>query len=123
MNFYIDLLRVFVNLVVHILYAISRRGHGCLCCLLHSVDKRQKPGQPAQLSTDEVQRENKKKSRLRARFSAPIQTGCGAHSASSTIGTGSLSRRQSGRDVALTTHPDLRVPISQSKCFGAGNRQ
>jgi len=40
-----------------------------------------------------------------ARFSAPIQTGPGSHTASYTMGTGSLSGGQSGRGVALTTHP------------------
>jgi len=36
-----------------------------------------------------------------ARFSAPIQMGPGAHTASYTMGTGS------SRGVALTTHPPL----------------
>jgi hypothetical protein len=35
-------------------------------------------------------------------FSAPIENGPGAHPASCTLGTGSLSRRQSGRGVTLT---------------------
>ena len=39
-----------------------------------------------------------------ARFSAQVQTGPGAHTASYTIGTGSIPG-QSGRDVTLTTHP------------------
>ena len=38
-------------------------------------------------------------------FSAPVQAGPGAHPASYTRGIGSLCRRYSGRDVALTTHP------------------
>jgi hypothetical protein len=38
-----------------------------------------------------------------ARFSAPVQTGPGAHLASYTMGTGSC-RGQSGRGVTLTTH-------------------
>jgi hypothetical protein len=38
-------------------------------------------------------------------FSAPFQTGLGAHPVTYTVGTGSLSRRYSGRSVALTTHP------------------
>jgi hypothetical protein len=36
-----------------------------------------------------------------ARFSAAVQTGPGAHPASCTVGTGSLHRGQTGRDVAL----------------------
>ena len=40
-----------------------------------------------------------------AGFSAPVQTGPGAHPAPYTTGTGSLSREQSGRGVGLPTHP------------------
>jgi hypothetical protein len=40
-----------------------------------------------------------------ARFSAPIHTGPAAHPASYKMDTWSLSRGQSGRGVALTTHP------------------
>jgi hypothetical protein len=40
-----------------------------------------------------------------SRFFAPIQTGPGAHQPSYTMGTGSPPRRQSGRNLALTTHP------------------
>jgi len=51
-------------------------------------------------------------SRWGARFSAPVQTGPGAHPASCTMGTGSLPRVKSGRGVTLTTHP-LLVPWSR----------
>jgi hypothetical protein len=44
-------------------------------------------------------------SRWEAKFSVPVQTDHGAHPASFTMITGSLSRGQSGRGVALTTHP------------------
>jgi hypothetical protein len=44
---------------------------------------------------------------VEVRFHAPVQTGPGAHPASYTIGTGSLSQGYSGRCVALTTHPHL----------------
>jgi hypothetical protein len=50
-------------------------------------------------------------SRWGERFSAPVQTGLGAHPASCTIGTGSIPRVKSGRSVTLTTHPIL-VPWS-----------
>jgi hypothetical protein len=43
-------------------------------------------------------------SRWGVRFSAPVSTGSGAHPASYSMGTGSLSRGESGRNVALTTH-------------------
>jgi len=46
-------------------------------------------------------------SRWTARFSAPVQTGPGAHPASCTTCTGSLSRELSGRGVALNIHPHL----------------
>ena len=40
-----------------------------------------------------------------ARFSAPVQTGPGAHPASCTMCTGSFPGVKSGRDVTLTLHP------------------
>ena len=46
-----------------------------------------------------------------ARFSAPVQSGPGAHSASCTMGTGFLPEVKSGRGVTLTPHP-LLVPQS-----------
>jgi len=48
-------------------------------------------------------------SRGEARFSAPVQTGSGAHPASYTTGTGSFPVVKSGRGVTLTPHP-LLVP-------------
>jgi hypothetical protein len=53
-------------------------------------------------------------SRLDARFSAPVQTGPGAHPASCTMGTGSFPRVESGRCVTLTPHP-LLVPRSKNR--------
>ena len=50
-------------------------------------------------------------SRWGARFSAPVQTGPGAHPASCTMGTGSFPGVKSGRGVTLTPHPFL-VPWS-----------
>ena len=47
-----------------------------------------------------------------ARFSAPVQTGPGAHPASCTRGTGSFLGVKSGRGVTLTSHPFL-VPWSR----------
>jgi len=44
-----------------------------------------------------------------ARFSVPVQTGPGAHPASSTMCTGSLPGVKSGQGVTLTPHP-LLVP-------------
>ena len=45
-----------------------------------------------------------------ARFSAPVQTGPGAHPASCTMSTGSFRWVNSGRGVTLTPHP-LLVPL------------
>jgi len=45
-----------------------------------------------------------------ARFSAPVQTGPGAHPASCTMGTGSFPGVKSGRGMTLTPHP-LLVPL------------
>jgi hypothetical protein len=44
------------------------------------------------------------------RFSAPVQTGPGAHPASCTTGTGSFPVVKSGRGVTLTPH-HLLVPL------------
>jgi hypothetical protein len=38
-------------------------------------------------------------------FSAPVQTGPGAHPASCTMGTGSFPGVESSRGVTLTPHP------------------
>ena len=51
-------------------------------------------------------------SRWGARFSAPVQTGPGAHPASCKMGTGSFLGVRCGRDVTLTSHP-LLVPRSK----------
>ena len=45
-----------------------------------------------------------------ARFSAPVQTGFGAHTASCTMGTGSFPGVKSGRGVTLTPY-SLLVPL------------
>jgi hypothetical protein len=47
----------------------------------------------------------KKKNPDGARFSAPLQTGSGAHPASCTMGTGSFLGVEIGRGVTLTPHP------------------
>ena len=51
-------------------------------------------------------------SRWGARFSAPVQTGPGAHPASCTMGTGYFPGVKSGRGVTLTSHA-LLVPCSR----------
>jgi len=49
-----------------------------------------------------------------ARFSAPVQTDPGAHTASCTMGTGSFPGAKSGQGLLLTTHP-LLVPWSRKR--------
>ena len=49
---------------------------------------------------------------MEARFSAPVQTGPGAHPAYCTMGTGSFPGVKNGRGVLLTPHP-LLVPWSR----------
>jgi hypothetical protein len=49
-----------------------------------------------------------------ARFSAPVQTGTGAHPACCTMGTGPFPGVESGRGVTLTPHP-LLVPRSKNR--------
>jgi hypothetical protein len=49
---------------------------------------------------------------MKVRFSAPVQTGPGAHPASCTMGTGSFPGAKSGRGVTLSHHP-LLVPRSR----------
>ena len=51
-------------------------------------------------------------SRWGARFSAPVQTGPGAHQATCTMCTGSFPGVKSGRGVTLTPHP-LLMPWSR----------
>jgi hypothetical protein len=48
-----------------------------------------------------------------ARFSAPFQTGPGAHPTCCTMGTGSFPGVESGRGVTLTPH-SLLVPRSKN---------
>jgi len=50
-------------------------------------------------------------SRWGGRYSAPVQTGPGAHPALCTTGTGSFPGFKSGRGVTMTPHP-LLVPWS-----------
>ena len=46
---------------------------------------------------------------VKARFSAPVQTGPGSHSASYAMGTGSFPGVKSGRGVKLTSPPSSAV--------------
>jgi len=46
-------------------------------------------------------------------FSPPVRNVPGAYSASDTVGTTYLSRGQSGRSVALTTHPHLAPKLKK----------
>jgi hypothetical protein len=50
----------------------------------------------------------------KARSSAPVQTGPGSHPPATTMGNGSLSRRYSGRGVALTNYPHLAPKLKKA---------
>jgi len=50
-------------------------------------------------------------------FPHPVQTDPGAHPASYTMGTGSLSRGQNGRGVALTIHIHLVPKLRKSRAI------
>ena len=52
-----------------------------------------------------------------ARFSAPVQTGPGAHPASCTIGTGSFPGVKSGRGVTLTPHLYLVALVMKEQSY------
>ena len=52
-------------------------------------------------------------SRLWAIFSPPVETGPGAHPAFYTMGTGSPSRKYSGRGVTLTNHSHLALRLKK----------
>jgi hypothetical protein len=69
------------------------------------------PGSPVGIATDYGLDGPGIESRWGARFSAPVQTGPGAHPASCTMGTGSFPGVKCGRGVLLTTHI-LLVPRS-----------
>jgi len=58
----------------------------------------------------DIQADRRSRSRWGVRFSAPVQTGPGAHPTFCTMGTGSSPGIKSGRVVTLTPHP-LLVPL------------
>ena len=57
------------------------------------------------------------KSRLGVRFTAPVQTGLGAHSASCTMGTGSFRGVKSGWGMTLTPRPPLVLWSRKSRAI------
>ena len=57
------------------------------------------------------------KSQWEARFSAPVQTGPGAHPASCTMGTGSFPGVKCDRGVTLTTHSLLAPRSCKSRAI------
>ena len=74
------------------------------CIVLHKIFNRYSDWLRAGRSGDWIP--------MGARFSAPVQTGPGAHPASCKMGTGSYPGANSGRGVTLTTHA-LLVPWSR----------
>jgi hypothetical protein len=78
-------------------------------CFVFILERR--PGSSVGIATDYGLDGPMMESRWGARFSAPVQTGPGAHPASCTMGTESFPGVNCGRGVLLTTHP-LLVPMS-----------
>jgi hypothetical protein len=76
------------------------------------------PGSSVGITTDYGAGRSGDRIPVRARFSAPVQCGSGAHPASctSTMGTGSFPGVESGRGVTLTPHP-LLVPRSKTRAI------
>jgi len=68
---------------------------------------RRGPGSVVGIATDYALDGPGIESRWGARFSAPVQTGPGAHTASCTMGTGSFPGVKSGRGLTLTPYPFL----------------
>jgi len=56
-------------------------------------------------------------SRWGSRFSAPVETGPGAHPASCKVGNGSFPGVKSGRGVTLTAHPLLLPWLRKSRAI------
>ena len=85
----------------------------CFCCLrIPSTSKSiGGPGSSVGIATGYGLDGPGIESRCGARFSAPVQTGPGAHPASCTMGTRSFPGVKSGRGVTLTPHP-LLLPWS-----------
>ena len=82
-----------------------------MCCVLHNKEKKAKPGQSGQRSTDKVQ--TTERNLGRKRFFVHGRTGPGAHAAPYKMGTACLFRGQSGRGVALTTLPHLEPRLKK----------
>jgi len=55
--------------------------------------------------------------RLEARFSAPVQTGPGAHTASCAMGTGSFQGVKNGRGVMLTLSPSSSAVVKKEYSY------
>jgi hypothetical protein len=74
------------------------------------IYKRSRPGTSVGITTGYGLHCPGIESRWKAKFSAPVQTGPGAHPAFCTLGTRSFRGVKSGRGVTLTPHP-LLVPL------------
>ena len=54
---------------------------------------------------------------MAAIFSAPVQTGPGAHPASCTMGTGSFPGVKSGRGVTVSPHPPSSAVVKKEQSY------
>jgi hypothetical protein len=72
------------------------------------------PGSSVGIVTELQARRSGDRIPVGARFSAPVQTGPGAHPAYCTMDTGFFPEVESGRGVMLAPHP-LLVPRSKNR--------
>ena len=75
------------------------------CTIRASPSSRLGPGSSVGIATELRAGRSGDRVPVGARFSAPVQTGPGAHPASCTMGTGSFPGVKSGRGVTLSPHP------------------
>ena len=92
------------------------------CCYFHSDIKGRVlqacgPGSSVGIATELRAGRSGDRIPVGARFSAPVQTGPGAHPASRTMGTGSFPGVKSGRGVTLTPHTLLVLWSRKSRAI------
>jgi hypothetical protein len=84
-------------------------GKPTICCSTYVLNG---PGSSVGIATELRTGRAGNRISVGERFSAPVQTGPEAHTASCTMGTGSFPGVRCGRGVKLTPHP-LLVPRSK----------
>jgi hypothetical protein len=96
---YFNSLNAELNSICHLLALLG--AHHILCG----------PGSSVGTATELRAGRSEDRIPVEARFSAPVQTGLGAHPASYTMGTGSFPGVESGRNVTLTPSPPSSAEV------------